>query len=319
MAIAKRAAKRIAPKTLEKMRNRTAEKERMNAEKEKNKILKLKEYREKTQEDLQYEARYGKLLSNLRKQKRSKIADKERFTPKIGLSEAERSKNMRNITQEKIDALKERINSIDNAWKHLESQKYVPDNNNPQKGMLIKYLTEAKTKKQWKERGYQEGHIVSEKQYKDALNRNRLAYNTAVNELNRAEFLYSLKRQERWLSGKNVGEFKEAHAKAIDVLSQRYERGQINGETLKKFMSVLDSSVKRTLEQHRTLANTKGSEYFDMHSRVAGKVLLSFLKEANLKNFKESANKFELKMSAIAGTIDKPNRSVELEWLYKRL
>jgi hypothetical protein len=319
MAIIKRAAKRIAPKTLDKMRAKTAEKERINAERERNHQLKLKEYREKIQENAQNEAKFGKFINNLRKKRLAKIEDKERFTPKIGLSEIERSKNMRNITQEKIDTLKNRINTIENAWKRLDNQKYVPDNNNPQKGMLIKFQKEATTKEQWAKRGYQEGLIVTEKQYKDALNRNRSAYNTALNELNRAEFLYSLKRQERWLSGKNVGEFKEAHAKAIDVLAQRYERGQINGDALQKFMSVIDTSVKKTLEQHRILAKTKGSEYFDSHARVTGKALLSFLKEANLKNLNESTKRFELKMSAIAGTIDKPNRAAELEWLYRNI
>lgn len=258
-------------------------------------------------------------LSNLKKKKLAKIADKERFTPKISLSEAERSRTMRSITLDKIEALRNRIKTIDNAYKHLENQRYNPDNVNPEKGVFIKFLTEAKTPEQWAKRNYQEGHIVSFKEYKDLLRRNRLAHRTAVNELNRAEFLYSLKRQERWLSGRNVGDFKEAHTKAINVLAQRYERGQISSEYLKKFMSVLDSSVRGTLAQHRTLARTKGTEYFDLHSRVTGKALLSFMKEANLKNFDRAVKNFELNMSAIAGTIDKPNRSVELEWMYKRI
>lgn len=321
----KRAAKRIASKTLEKMRQRTSAK-KLLAETEKarqleiNKQLKLKEYREKQHENKLYEQKYGKYLNNLRKKKQAKIADKERFSPQTKLSEAERSKQMRNVTLERIDAQKKRIETIENAYKHLEYQRlYVPENNSPQKGMLIRFLTEAKTKEQWAKRGYQEGHVVTEKQYKDTIRRNRLAYNTAINELNRMEFLYSLKKQERWLSDRNMGEYKEAHASAINTLTKEYDRGRISGEVLKRYMSVLDSSVKRTIEQNRVLAKTKGTEFFDLHAKVAGKALLSFLKESNIKNLDKSIKRFSLKMSAIEGTINKPNRSMELEWLYKNL
>lgn len=325
--------KKIAPGTLKNMRQRTAEKvgernrlfaekvaerRKLRLEKANRRAAKLYEYDLMNQESKAFEAKYGKVLNNLRKKKIAKAADKERFTPKISLAEADRSKSARSTTQKSIAALKERINAIDNAYKHLESQKHTIDNAMPHKGMLIEFTGEAKTQRQLKARGNREGVIVSEKQYKDMLRRNRLAHQTAVNELNRAEFLYSFKRQERWLSGKNIGGFKEAHTKAINALAQRYERGQISGDALKKFMSVLDSSVKQTINQHRVLAKTKGTTYFDDHARVAGKALLSFMKEANLKNFDKAVDRLNYKMSALGSTLDTPKRAVELEMFYRK-
>ena len=38
-----------------------------------------------------------------------------------------------------IEALRNRIKTIDNAYKHLENQRYNPDNVNPEKGVFIKF------------------------------------------------------------------------------------------------------------------------------------------------------------------------------------
>lgn len=255
---------------------------------ERSRLIKLKEYRERDQQAAINEAKYGKFLNNIRKKIVRKIKDAERFSPKISLSPEGRSKQMRSITLDKINAMKERINVIAEQGKYLEKQKYYPEN--PFKGLYtIKYKKEV-TGEKLRERGYQEGKHITEKQYKELVYRNKQAHETAVEELNRMEFLYSLKRQERWLSGKNVGDFKDIHEKTINYLIKKYERGSISAERLKELMLVIDSGVKSVIAQNRLLQKTKLTTHNDLHSRVVGLVLADFIRTGNLGEFNRTIN-----------------------------
>lgn len=315
----KRAAKRIAPKTLEKMKSKTQalkEQQKLAAEAKKKKLA---EYKEANRQNKLLEKKYGKVIAKKIKTSRRKKADKKRFTPQTDISADGRLDAMKKITEKNIEAIKNRIKTIEKAYERLEQQRFHPDNANPNKGMTVKFLTEAKTKKQFAKRGYQEGLIMSEKQYNDLLRRNRLAHKTAVNELNRMEFLSTLQTQERKLIT-IPQEYKEAHNATINLLAEKLQKEKISGYALKRMMNVVNSSINNTIQQQEVLKITNGSgKLQNLHAEISGKMLFTSIKKMNSKNFNKILKQLETNTRFLDATIDKPNRERELSWFFKNL
>lgn len=249
MALAKRAAKRVAPKTLEKMRQARAEKEL-----ERQNLEKLKTY--------------------------NKLKE-------ITLDSKNRSREFKESTQKNIEAIEQRIKQIEQQRSHLKGQ--PSPSNLFGESLVLEYRTKAKNKNTINARkelvkkplNTTDGIIMAEKTRKDLLKRNERVLDRTIKKKERMDALYSLKRQERWLSGKNLGEFKEVHEKVIDYFFKNYEKGKLSYPQLQKIISQIDYCVKSAIFQNNLLIKVRSPESIDLHSKIVGKVLMSFAKDLN--------------------------------------
>jgi phosphoribosyl-AMP cyclohydrolase len=286
MAIIKRAAKRIAPKTLEKMKERSKERNKTQEEIGRKKLEDLKKEQEKLNREFDIKQKRIETLRKINEEgvrnqkKRENIFNKlkNKIKDKIFYTEKDWSTKVRSATQEKIEELNNIINKLEQEEKKIFKSLEVIDTPSYRR-LLVENL-----KKRHNE------------------------LNSKIIERNKMQFFYSFKRQDRWMSGRNLGNFRETHEIAVRTLMKRYETNRLSGTDLKNSMQAIEASVKEVIRQNRQLLKLKSTENIDVHSRIAEKALLKFIKKLDSRKLNET-------LATLDATINEPGNTVKLLWL----
>jgi phosphoribosyl-AMP cyclohydrolase len=286
MAIIKRAAKRIAPKTLEKMKERSKERNKTQEEIGRKKLEYLKKEQEKLNREFDIKQKRIETLRKINEEgvrnqkKRENIFNKlkNKIKDKIFYTEKDWSTKVRSATQEKIEELNNIINKLEQEEKKIFKSLEVIDTPSYRR-LLVENL-----KKRHNE------------------------LNSKIIERNKMQFFYSFKRQDRWMSGRNLGNFRETHEIAVRTLMKRYETNRLSGTDLKNSMQAIEASVKEVIRQNRQLLKLKSTENIDVHSRIAEKALLKFIKKLDSRKLNET-------LATLDATINEPGNTVKLLWL----
>lgn len=287
MAIAKRAAKRIAPKTLEKMRERRKEENKRLEEIGRKKLEDLKKEQEKQNRVFEIKQKRTEALRKINEEglKNQQNREKNIFNKlknkikdKMFYTEKDWSTKVRSATQEKIEELNNTINKLEQEEKKILKSLEVIDIPSYRRPLAENF------KKKHNE------------------------LNSRIIERNKIQFFYSLKRQDRWMSGRNLGDFRETHEIAVKSLMKRYETGRLSGTDLKNGIQAIEASVKEVIRQNRQLLKLRSTENIDVHSRIAGKALLKFIKNLDSRKLNEA-------LATLDATINEPGNTVKLLWL----
>lgn len=257
MALAKRAAKRIAPKTLEKMR----EKRRKESE---NFVIQLEDKEFTIPNEKNFKTYYEKLEKNQKKDlqlKRNRVAQIERQREHL-------------LSQPKAQ----------NAYKDALLLEYRTKAKTQKTRNARIDATQTNTFKT------EEGIIIDKKKHNELLKRNEVALNNARLAKERAEISRFLSIQEKSLNKNNMYYLADAHKKITNYLIKKYNSKKIDYNKLKEITKIIDYSVKSGIRQHNLLLRSKNPEYLDLHSKIISKCLLSFMKTQNHIALKENLN-----------------------------